>query len=364
MTKNKKIFFIMPEMYPLLDPSIYGHSGGSEAQMFHLANAFYKKGNTVSVVVGNYGQAKSQTISGIQVFLVNNKIAFMPWKIIRVLIDIFIILRENKPDVVLHQNFGYLHGISAILCRLLRVRYVYFTASQGDVDGTRYRTSSLPVAWLWRLGLNLTSTIIVQTNEHRELLLKHFNRDSIVIPNGIDTNLFTRTREHGNIILWVAHWRQVKRPDLVAELARQLPNYNFIMCGGFYDKNLYDRIVPNFPENILIRGYTNSVDLISAYQDALLLINTSDYEGIPITFDEAWACQLPVVSLNVDPDGVITRHNLGFFSGTLEKMVMDIKLLCDDKRKIVEIGSNCRNFVVKNHSIDVMSEKIVSLLHC
>ena len=122
-------------------------------------------------------------------------------------------------------------------------------------------------------------------------------------------------------------------------------------------------MVSTFPQNIIIRGHANASELMNAYQDAILLINTSDYEGIPLTFDEAWACELPVVSLNVDPDGVITRHSLGFVSKTIDQMVKDIEYLCDDKHKTAELGLGCRDFVVKNHNIDIMAERINDILY-
>jgi glycosyltransferase involved in cell wall biosynthesis len=361
--KILKICFVMPEIYPLVDNSINGHSGGSESQMFQLANALSKMGNLIFLVVGDYGQPKRSIVSGFDIFSIRNRKGIKPWRIFKSIIDIFSALLTNKPDVVIHQNFGYFHGINAICCKLLGIPYVYFTASEADVDGTRYRTCSRPIAWLWRFGVKITPTIIVQANEHKELLLKNFYKDSIVIPNGINTKNFTRTREHGDFILWVAHWRQVKRPDIVAELALRLPNFTFIMCGGFYDKELYQRIVTKFPKNVIIQGHANDSELMNAYQDAILLINTSDYEGIPVTFDEAWACELPVVSLNVDPDGVIKRHSLGFISKTTDQMVLDIKYLCENKRKTAEIGLKCRDFVVKNHNIDIMSELIINILY-
>ncbi|MCA1656367.1 MAG: glycosyltransferase, partial [Actinobacteria bacterium] len=62
-------------------------------------------------------------------------------------------------------------------------------------------------------------------------------------------------------------------------------------------------------------------ELIALYARAVAVVNTSGFEGFPNTFMEAWACGVPVLSLSVDPDGVIERHGLGGVAhGSLERL--------------------------------------------
>ena len=45
--------------------------------------------------------------------------------------------------------------------------------------------------------------------------------------------------------------------------------------------------------------------------NAAILLSTSDQEGFPNTFLEAWSAGTPVVSLKIDPDRIIEQMGLG-----------------------------------------------------
>ena len=354
--------FVMPGMYPLL-AGINRPVGGSETLMWHLARALRRRGHRISVLAGDYGQVDKQVFDGIETFRLHDGPAVIKgWRTARSVIHIWHLLRKVKPDVAIHMNFGFSHGVLALFCHLMGIRYVYFTASQVDVDSTRYRTYPRYVAWLWRLGMELCPTLVVQTEEHRALLSQNFGRESTVIPNGIDVQQFRRVRSHGRDILWVGNWRDVKRPDLVGELACRLPECRFVMCGGIADRKLYERVRPALPDNVLVHGYTDASELFGAYQNASMLINTSDFEGIPMTFVEAWAYELPVVSLHIDPDGVIVQNGLGFVSRSIEQMVVDITWLFAEPGRVREIGQRCRKFVELNYDVKRTAEQVEKLL--
>ena len=50
--------------------------------------------------------------------------------------------------------------------------------------------------------------------------------------------------------------------------------------------------------------------------------NTSKTEGgSPVTFIQAWMNSVPVISLNHNPDKILSKHKIGLHSQTFEQMV-------------------------------------------
>ena len=124
---------------------------------------------------------------------------------------------------------------------------------------------------------------------------------------------------------WVGVLRQPKRPDLLIEIAEQSPGVEFVVCGGpsghrsppEYSETIIQRLqkVPN----IRYLGHVAPARAIEVIGSAALLLSTSDAEGFPSVFVEAWAHGTPVVTLKIDPDQVIAQNGLGAVSGGVER---------------------------------------------
>jgi glycosyltransferase involved in cell wall biosynthesis len=91
----------------------------------------------------------------------------------------------------------------------------------------------------------------------------------------------------------------------LADLAREIPNVDF-------------------------KGFLPLSEVDKHFLVAKLLVNTSEHEGFPNTFLQAWSKGVPVVSF-VDPDNLITRHNLGFVVDSLESMVEKVEEVLNGK---------------------------------
>src|SRR5437773_6238472 len=111
--------------------------------------------------------------------------------------------------------------------------------------------------------------------------------------------------ERALYVAWVGMLRQPKRPDVLIEIARKAPGTRFVVCGA----SSTHRSPPGYGERIVETLCTlKNVDYIGyvapekAHQvmaDASILLSTSDEEGFPNTFLQAWSSGTPVVSLKV-----------------------------------------------------------------
>jgi len=150
--------------------------------------------------------------------------------------------------------------------------------------------------------------------------------------------------------------RQPKRPDVLVEVAQRLPLIRFVVCGG----TTCHRSPESFAENVANRlrtmpnvtylGQVPPERCREVVSHASVLLSTSDEEGFPNTFLEAWSKGTPVVSLNIDPEGVIEQKGLGTVSRDVARAAADISALVIDTSRREAIGTRARRHVAECHS--------------
>jgi glycosyltransferase involved in cell wall biosynthesis len=207
------------------------------------------------------------------------------------------------------------------------------------------------------LGLSGSRKIFLQHQRQHAELPSIWKSKAYVIPGVV--NLPAAFKAHAGRdrhVAWVGVLRQPKRPDLLIEIARRAPSVDFVVCGGASDH----RSPPGYSETMMSRfkqvpnirylGHVPSARAIEIIAGASLLLSTSEGEGFPSVFLEAWANGTPVVSLKIDPDHLIAGKGLGIMSAGVEGAATDVTELVRSVQKREEIALRGRDYVQQFHS--------------
>ena len=156
--------------------------------------------------------------------------------------------------------------------------------------------------------------------------------------------------EDGILVGWMARVTSVKNPHLFIEVAKALPEVNFIMAGG---GDLFEEIQQDAPSNVRILSWTNAADFWSAVD---LGISTSDNEGMPIALIEAQMAGVPVVATDVGSVAEVIENNVtGLLTDKkVDSLAKAITELIENESKRLEMSKRAAENSTSKFSIDSM----------
>jgi len=358
-TQKPKICFVALATYPVLARMNLDLVGGAEIQQVLLARELKKRSFDISLVVFDFGQESPKIIDSIKIFKACKPNDYKnPYSIFSILKA----LNQSKANIYYVRGGKLLVGLVALYCRLKRKKLVYSVASDRSIDIEKNSFDTI----IFKSALKNSHIIITQNEYQQRLLKKNFNKNSILVKSHILLNNEKPEKITPPIILWVSTLKKKwKQPELFLKLAKEVPDAKFQMVGGPSkdDPQYFERIKRLADEipNLDFVGFVPHHEIDKYFNRASIFVNTSSVEGFPNTFLQAWASYTPIVSLNVDPDEIICKYNLGFHSKTFEQMVKDVKLLIHDEELRKKLGENGRRYVELEHDIKKIVEIYIRL---
>jgi glycosyltransferase involved in cell wall biosynthesis len=267
-------------------------------------------------------------------------------------------------QVYLERGAGFATFLTWLYARLHRRRFVYHWASDADLKGL-FMKEFPGIRPFYRLARRHADAQVCQTEAQLAMLSPRERRRATIIPNSLDTRIAWRPAD-GPEVLWVGTIKgETKRPDLFLDLAAALPHRRFRMVGevrgGAGFQEAFKARAATLP-NVTVTGFVPRAQLPGQYRHGRVLVNVSDHEGFPNTFLEACACGVPVVSLNVDPNGILARQGVGtFLAGDKAGLAPAVERLFQDG-PWQEARKACAE-VARQHQPATAARRVADLIH-
>jgi glycosyltransferase involved in cell wall biosynthesis len=351
-----KICFFGLDNLPLLAPEYRQlQIGGESVQQTLLARALARRGHDASMVVGDYGQTDGAQWEAIRVFKAYRPDAGLP--VLRFIhprwTGIWSALARADADLYYTSCAGMQVGLLALFCKRFRKRFIFRSASDADCDRSRLLVRFARDRWLYAYGLRRADAILVQSASQAETLARSYRLPSRVAGMLVEKPLPVAVRDID--VLWVSNIRRVKRPDRVLELAERLPEVKIHMVGGPLpgEETLFHDIAYSAAAktNVSFHGRLSYWDANDLYGRAKVLVNTSEVEGFPNSYLQAWIRGVPVVTL-IDPDRVIEREGLGVAARSPAQIPDAIRHLLDDATVWKAASDCCSAFMAREYGED------------
>jgi glycosyltransferase involved in cell wall biosynthesis len=362
MTKPK-VCFVGLENLPVVSPLYNQHGiGGEQVQHTLLARALMKRGYPVSMVVADYGQPDGLNVDGITLYRAHGFTEGIP--VLRFfhprLTGLWSALKRANSDVY-YVSCASLHvGIVASFAKRHGKRVVFRIAHDTDCDPKQLLIQFWRDKKIYEFGLRRVDAILAQSEQQARALLSNYGLKSTVATMLVEPNRRDLPFEQRDVdVLWVNNIRDFKRPDLALELARRLPNLRFHMIGGPMSgfESMYGDIETQARTigNLTFHGRVPYHDVNGYYERAKVFVNTSDSEGFPNSYLQAWRRGAPTVVF-FDPDAVIAKNGLGRASSSMDQMADDVSRLATSREAWAEHSLRCRRFMDERYGDDKVLE--------
>ncbi len=369
MKGRGRVCFYSEYAYPLLARTPDEFAGGSEALVARLARGLATREYDVTLVTCDFGQRPVEVVDGVTVLR-----TFRPRRGVRV-------LRFFHPRLTLATaglwranaeayyvcGSGMPAGLTSDVARLRGAGFVL--AMMTDHDVVRRPPPNVGVThrrWYER-ALRHADQVLSQTEFQRDHLRDEYGVASELLPNIVDIPPQPVDPGQDGIVLWLATYKRTKRPEWFLALARELPQYRFVMAGvvppppltrGVWDAaQQAARDIPNLE----VHGFLPEEAVVALRRRASLLVHTSPLEGFSNSLLEAWAAGLPTVSC-VNPDGLVTRAGLGAFAGDYATLVDSVRGWMADPAARRAAGARARNYAEAHHAPQVVLDVLSGVL--
>jgi len=282
------------------------------------------------------------------------------------------LLKEIKPDIIYQLVAGANTGVASYYCKHNKCNMVWRIQHDHDVSPPGWKFSKIPLFSyidnrILDYGIRNATYIVAQSQLQMDLMEKYYGRRAdIIIPNFHPAPPEDILKEKPIKVAWVANLKEWKRPEIFVRLANDLQHLKgveFQMCGKPSMQNyqeLKSRI--DVLDNLTHYGECTQDEVNQLLAKAHIFVNTSMHEGFPHTYMQSWMRKVPVVSLEINPDGIFDSGLLGYYAdGDYEKMKAYVVQLVEENNLRKNIGDSAQKYAFDHFSAESQVDRLMEI---
>ncbi|MCH9698058.1 MAG: glycosyltransferase [Gammaproteobacteria bacterium] len=332
-------------------------SGGAELQAYYLAQCAKQSGWDVSYIFISNGNSYQNSldihlypIPKIELFAKLGNIKFFYG------FHIWTLLKTIKPDAIYQRAGSSLTAIAALYSRTSNSQMIFHLASSHELNNRSSLNLFKIIEYrLTRYGQKHAQSVIAQTQQQADRYHSLFQRRvTHIVANGHPIPEGVKKTTTAIQIVWIGNMKPVKQPEIFIQLGAELNKDSEISCIMIGRIDNYAEQINTAVNNHFIKapGELANDEVNRILEQSHILVNTSLYEGFSNTFIQAWMRKTPVISLNANPDSVITRYNMGYHSKTFEQLLSDTRSLIQNAQLRHAMASNAETYATTHHSLN------------
>lgn len=355
--KPVKVCLLGLENISVFIPGFDGvRAGGEQVQQSLLARALRRYGYQTSMVCMDFGQLDGAEQDGVKVYKAYAPNAGLP--VLRFIyprwIKLWSALQRADADIYYTSCAGMQVGLLALFCQRHNRKFIYRVSHDNECDPSQLLIRLSRDKQLYEYGLRRANGILAQSEQQAQALDQNYRLRSQIAYMFVEKPMGSIPyRERDIDVLWVNNIRQFKRPDLALDLAERMPDVSFHLVGGPSEPALDEQIKRRAKtlRNLTFHGPVPYRQVGDFYDRCRVFINTSDVEGFPNSYLQAWIRGTPVVAF-FDPDHIIQREGLGHNASSLQDMMRAINQYLADIVEWERTSARCRDYMMKEYDQD------------
>ena len=321
---------------------------GTEIATYNTSKFLSNRGHEVHVLTRHDGYSKYNEVKdGFRVHRIN-LLYVKFFGIIMYFISLLKLIKKIKPDVIQAQMMTPNGWLAVLIKKFLKIPIIVYP--RGD---DIYLSSQLYKKTVGKFIFKNSDMVIGMTNDMKKEILKVFEREVVVIPNGIILDRFENLKKKEcrdelgfkideKIILYIGRLHKKKCvEDIIKALKNVIQSQKklkLIIIGEGKEKNKLLNIVKKekLEENVIFQGMVDNKIIPIYIKSSDIFILVSYGEGYPMVFSEVLPSGIPIITSNYGPNPeiilnkvnglVVELHNIPQISNAIIKLLNDENL--------------------------------------